>query len=75
MVGTCLFCMSTHSWACLLVAPGEAKEGVERTLFRKQANFRMQRISSLKEGEAGRQAIENLEAVCGFSLIPMYRNK
>jgi hypothetical protein len=74
MVGTCLFCMSTHSWACLLVAPG-GQEGEERTLFRKQANFRMQRISSLNEGEAGRQVNENLEAVCGFSLIPMYRNK
>jgi len=67
--------MSPHSWACLLVAPGGNKGGEERTLFRKQASFRMQRISSLNEGEAGRQASENLEAVCGFSLIPMYRNK
>ncbi len=44
-----LVCMSPHSWACLLVAPGR-KRGEERTLFRKQANFRLQRISSLNEG-------------------------
>jgi hypothetical protein len=31
------------------------------TLFRKQASFRMQRISSLNEGEAGRQASANLK--------------